>query len=77
MTEAQKEEIPSIGFWQIESLALFLEGVLREDGIERPGITRSIAVMGAHRKFRPEFKRQVVEELLGGINTPAQIIRRY
>ena len=33
--------------------------------------------MRAQRKFRPEFKRQVVEELLGGISTPAQIIRRY
>jgi len=33
--------------------------------------------MRAQRKFRPEFKRQVVEELLGGISTSAQIIRRY
>ena len=33
--------------------------------------------MRAQRKFRPEFKRQVVDELLGGISTPAQIIRRY
>ena len=29
--------------------------------------------MRAQRKFRPEFKRQVVEELLGGISTPAPI----
>jgi transposase InsO family protein len=32
--------------------------------------------MRAERKFRPEFKRQVVEELLGGVSTPAQIIHR-
>ena len=29
------------------------------------------------RSFTPEFKRRVVEELLSGINTPAQIIRKY
>ncbi len=33
--------------------------------------------MRIQRKFRPEFKRQVVEELLSGISTPAQISRRY
>lgn len=29
------------------------------------------------RSFTPEFKRRVVEELLSGINTPAQIIRKH
>ncbi|MFH1954290.1 MAG: transposase [Pseudomonadota bacterium] len=29
------------------------------------------------RSFSPEFKRRVVEELLSGISTPAQIIRKY
>lgn len=33
--------------------------------------------MKIQRKFRPEFKRQIVEELLSGISTPAQISRRY
>ena len=33
--------------------------------------------MKTRRRFRPEFKRQVVEELLSGISSPAQIIRRY
>jgi transposase len=33
--------------------------------------------MKTQRRFRPEFKRQVVEELLSGISSPAQIIRRY
>ena len=37
---------------------------------------RKDLVMRAERKFRPEFKRQVVEELLGGVSTPAQIIHR-
>lgn len=33
--------------------------------------------MRTQRKFRPEFKRQVVEELLSGISSPAQIARRH
>ena len=33
--------------------------------------------MKTQRRFRPEFKRQVVEELLSGISSPAQIVRRY
>jgi len=33
--------------------------------------------MKSQRRFRPEFKRQVVEELPSGIRSPAQIIRRY
>jgi len=33
--------------------------------------------MKTQRRFRPEFKRQVIEELLSGISSPAQIIRRY
>jgi transposase len=33
--------------------------------------------MRTQRRFRPEFKRQVIEELLSGISSPAQIIRRY
>lgn len=33
--------------------------------------------MKMQRKFRPEFKRQVIEELLSGISTPAQVSRRY
>jgi len=33
--------------------------------------------MRTQRRFRPEFKRQVIEELLSGVSSPAQIIRRY
>ena len=33
--------------------------------------------MKTQRRFRPEFKRQVIEELLSGISSPAQIMRRY
>ena len=33
--------------------------------------------MKAQRRFSPEFKRQVIEELLSGISTPAQLIRRH
>lgn len=33
--------------------------------------------MRKQRRFSPEFKRQVVEELLSGVTTPAQIARRY
>ncbi len=33
--------------------------------------------MKSQRRFRPEFKRQVIEELLSGMSSPAQIIRRY
>ncbi len=29
------------------------------------------------RNFSPEFKRQVVEELLSGMSRPAQLCRRY
>lgn len=29
------------------------------------------------RRFSPQFKRQVVEELLSGVSTPAQLSRRY
>ena len=38
---------------------------------------RKDLVMKTQRRFRPEFKRQVIEELLSGISSPAQIIRRY
>ena len=34
-------------------------------------------VMKTQGRFRPEFKRQVIEELLSGISSAAQIIRRY
>lgn len=33
--------------------------------------------MKVQRRFSPEFKRQVVEELLSGLSTPAQLIRRH
>lgn len=33
--------------------------------------------MRIQRKFSPEFKRQVVEELLSGISTPGQLSRRH
>lgn len=33
--------------------------------------------MKHRRTFTKEFKRQVVEEILAGISTPAQICRRY
>ena len=33
--------------------------------------------MKQRRKFSVELKRQVVEELLSGISTPAQLIRRH
>ena len=33
--------------------------------------------MKTQRRFRPECKCQVIEELLSGISSPAQIIRRY
>jgi transposase len=33
--------------------------------------------MRKHRSFSPEFKRQVIEELLSGVSTPAQICRRH
>jgi transposase len=33
--------------------------------------------MGKQRSFSPEFKRQVIEELLSGVSTPAQICRRH
>ena len=33
--------------------------------------------MKTQRRFRPEFKRQVIEELLGGVCSPAQLLRRY
>jgi transposase-like protein len=33
--------------------------------------------MKTQRRFRPEFKRQIIEELLNGISCPAQIMRRY
>ena len=33
--------------------------------------------MRTQRRFRPEFRRQVIEELLSGVSSPAQIIRRY
>lgn len=34
-------------------------------------------VMRIQRRFSPEFKRQVIEELLSGVSTPAQLARRY
>lgn len=33
--------------------------------------------MRKQRSFSPEFKRQVIEELLSGVSTPAQICRRH
>jgi len=33
--------------------------------------------MRERRSFSPEFKRRVVEELLSGISTPAQIVRKH
>jgi len=33
--------------------------------------------MKPKRRFSNEFKRQVVEEMLSGISTPAQIIRKH
>lgn len=33
--------------------------------------------MRMQRRFSPEFKRQVIEELLSGVSTPAQLARRY
>jgi transposase len=33
--------------------------------------------MKTQRRFRPEFKRQVIEELLSGVSSPGQIVRRY
>ena len=33
--------------------------------------------MKNQRSFSPEFKRQVVEELLSGVSTPAQLCRRH
>ena len=33
--------------------------------------------MAKWRKFTKEFKRQVVEEMLAGITTQAELIRRY
>ena len=33
--------------------------------------------MRKQRSFSPEFKRQVIEELLSGVSTPAQLCRRH
>ena len=33
--------------------------------------------MKKQRSFSPEFKRQVIEEILSGVSTPAQICRRH
>lgn len=33
--------------------------------------------MRKQRTFSPDFKRQVVEELLSGVSTPAQLARRH
>ena len=33
--------------------------------------------MRKQRSFSPEFKRQVIEELLSGASTPAQLCRRH
>ena len=33
--------------------------------------------MGKSRTFTLQFKRQMVEELLSGTSTPAQLVRRY
>jgi transposase len=33
--------------------------------------------MGKQRSFKSDFKRQVVEELLSEVSTPAQIVRKY
>ena len=33
--------------------------------------------MRKYRRFSTEFKRQVIEELLSGVNSPAQIMRRH
>jgi hypothetical protein len=34
---------------------------------------RKDLVMKTQRRFRPEFKRQVIEELLSGISSPARL----
>lgn len=46
-------------------------------GSNAPSMGRKDLVMRHMRRFTPEFKRHVVEELLSGVSTPAQIIRRY
>ena len=33
--------------------------------------------MRKQRSFSPEFKRQIIEELLSGVSTPAQMCRRH
>ena len=33
--------------------------------------------MRKQRSFSPQFRRQVIEELLSGVSTPAQICRRH
>lgn len=33
--------------------------------------------MRKQRSFSPDFKRQVIEELLSGVSTPAQLARRH
>ena len=33
--------------------------------------------MSKQRKFTAEFKQQVIQELLSGVSTPAQLTRRY
>src|SRR3990170_8869709 len=38
---------------------------------------RESFIMGRRRRFSAAFKRQVVEELLAGAATPAQLCRRY
>jgi transposase-like protein len=38
---------------------------------------RESFIMGARRRFSAAFKRQVVEELLAGVATAAQLCRRH
>src|SRR4030042_4751169 len=38
---------------------------------------RKDSAMKEKRNFSPEFKRQVVEELLSGVSRPAQLCRRH
>ncbi|TFH10289.1 MAG: hypothetical protein E4H07_05465 [Nitrosomonadales bacterium] len=46
-------------------------------GTKVPGNGRKDLAMKHRRSFPIELKRQIVEELLSGMSTPAQLIRRH
>ena len=46
-------------------------------GTKVPGNGRKELAMKHRRSFAVELKRQIVEELLSGMSTPAQLTRRY